>query len=326
MSIRNIGLSLFLGMGLVLLGAQAVQAQTITDVENEIIGNVQTVMDVINEPFSKSMGLFSTLGWNTSPAVFDLVAGPRIEIGVGVGAQLMNLPDLGSLSSMGVTVLPGDVGLDIPTFIPIPFPVATGRIGLMNGLDAGLKVAYFPEVNIPEIGFAAGFTGIGVELRYKFIQGDLLPDVTVAVSYDSMQGSISVATDVDYVLADYQGSGPVTVQSNTPTSYALDWDLQSFGAKVQVGKNLGALYPYASVGFQRHSGTVSSTFDGDFQVDFNGSTNNNFLINVVSASVPIVFEPKFVGGVDFGEGFIWGLVAESNGIDIAANTNFRLRF
>jgi hypothetical protein len=57
-----------------------------------------------------------------------------------------------------------------------------------------------------------------------------------------------------------------------------------------------------------------------------GDATDYPLPSVVRSSAPIVFEPKFVGGIEFGTGFVWGLLGESNGIDIAGSTNFRLRF
>jgi hypothetical protein len=50
------------------------------------------------------------------------------------------------------------------------------------------------------------------------------------------------------------------------------------------------------------------------------------VINADRTSSPVLFEPKFVLGLDVGEGFKWGLLFESNGVDIAGGTSFKGRF
>src|SRR5581483_11465053 len=50
----------------------------------------QNLTNYINSRFSGSMGFFTTLGWNTPTQVFDLLSGPRVELGVGLGADLIN--------------------------------------------------------------------------------------------------------------------------------------------------------------------------------------------------------------------------------------------
>ncbi|HTC19254.1 MAG TPA: hypothetical protein VK859_00295, partial [bacterium] len=103
-----------------------------------------------------------------------------------------------------------------------------------------------------------------------------------------------------------------------------NWDTKSFGAQLQVGKDLGIVFPFAAVGFQRNSGSISSVMDGNGTVTVTTPTPVN--LNVTSSAPPVYFEPKFVLGLDFGVGLHWAIVGESNGTDIAGSTSFRLQF
>jgi hypothetical protein len=290
-----------------------------------ITSDAQVILDTLNDPFAKGMGFFSSLGWNTPPVIFDFKDGPRVEVGVGLGAQLINLPDLSALTA-GVTYLDPGATVNIPTFLPLPFPVATARVGLFNGLDVGGKFTYIPAFDLSAIGIdvAADLTGFGFDVRFKVVDDPLLPTIAVGGSYDVMKGNVTVSTDVNQ---DFNVNGVDDGHVDGTASYALDWDLQSFGAKVIVGKDLAGFYPFGSIGFQRNSGSVTSTFSGlTTTLDAPGSGTPMALAAVVSAQTPVLFEPKFVLGIDVGEGFKWGLLFESNGVDIAGGTSFKGRF
>jgi len=79
------------------------------------------------------------------------------------------------------------------------------------------------------------------------------------------------------------------------------------------------------VGFERHSGYVSSAATANVATTVDGNPDSR-IIAVVSSGTPVVFEPKFVLGFDIGEGFHWGVTGESNGTDIAASTSLRAQF
>src|SRR5260221_8211311 len=111
------------------------------DFINQMNGDYLTISDYINGQFAKSMGFFSTLGWNTPPGVYDLLAGPRVEVGVGAGADIVALSNLNNLSLQALLV---SANVSIPAVVPIPFPFATARVGLLNGLDVGFKLSYLP--------------------------------------------------------------------------------------------------------------------------------------------------------------------------------------
>jgi len=250
-----------------------------------------------------------------------------VEVGVGLGADFIAVPGLNNLSLLAAS---GKDNLNIPSVVPIPFPVGTARVGLMNGLDLGLRLSILPQINLPDFGFAANYTGWGLDLRYKILDGLQLPTVTVDVSWDRMNGNMAFTTKVSQ-----SGSYPDTHDSTTYNAnlsstsvYSLNWDVRSLGAKIMVGKNLGMIFPYVGVGFQRNSGSVSSSMSSAGTVDVTGGSSSSAAANftVATSAVPTVFEPKFVAGFDLGEGFKWSVVGESNGADIAGSTSFGVQF
>ncbi len=312
-------------LGLTFSAVEKVQAQVTQDFINQAQADYQTIDNYVNSQFAKSLGFYTTLGWNTPPGVFDILTGPRVELGIGAGADFMTLNSLKNLNLGAVNV---SSNFSLPSSVPLPFPVITGRVGLMNGLDLGLKLNYLPLVSLPDVGFAANFFGWGLDLRYKILDGIYVPTVTVGVSWDDMQGSFSLVTNINqsstYVDPNTSTSHSISVSGTN--HYTLNWDTKSFGAKLEVGKDLGVAFPFAAIGFQRNSGNVSSVFagNGSFTVDGGGSTPINLL--ALNNASPVYFEPKFVVGLDFGAGLHWAVVGESNGTDIAGSTSFRVQF
>jgi hypothetical protein len=235
-----------------------VDATPADDFVTDMKSDYHLIADTVNAPFAKSLGFFSTLGWSTPPGVFDFMAGPHIEVGLGAGADLINLPSLDKLTTLASAA---NQNIDLPGFVPVPFPVGTARVGLMNGLDLGLKVLYLPDISLA--GFAANYTGWGLDLRYKILDGSAaLPTVTAGISWDNMDGNISIITGINQTGSYVDSHNSTTYNDlslSSTSTYALAWNVKSFGAHVDVGKDLGILYPFVSVGFQRNSGSVSST-------------------------------------------------------------------
>ncbi len=327
MKIRKPFKKLTLSLALVFLGFPPLASYAATpsqDFDAQAKIDFQSISDYINGQFARTMGFYSTLGWNNPPGVYDLMAGPRVEVGVGAGADLVSLSSLAGLP-MGALLVSSNIS--VPSVFPIPYPIGTLRVGLMNGLDAGLRLSIIPNINLPDFGFAANVTGWGLDLRFKILDGSYLPTLTGVVSWDVMNGGFSISSKVQQT-SNYNdpnaGSVPVTMTGTD--AYAQNWNVKSFGAKIMVGKDLGMIFPFGAVGFQRHSGTVSSAFSVSGTQDVNGSGAAAFSYLITSSSSPVVFEPKFVVGFDMGEGFHWGVVGESNGIDIAGSTSFRLEF
>ena len=96
-----------------------------------------------------------------------------------------------------------------------------------------------------------------------------------------------------------------------------------------VGKSLGILYPFAGIGFQRNSGSITSTLTGSFKASLGGSEPDTYFNpSAVSSGAPVVLEPKYVLGLNFGAGLGWQwiVLGESNGTDIAGSTSFAVVF
>jgi len=296
---------------------------------DQMLSDYQSISNYINGQFAKSMGFYSTLGWNTTPGTFDFLAGPRFDAGVGVGADLVSLSDLSGLP-LGALLVSANVNL--PSIFPIPFPVGTFRVGLMNGLDAGFRLSIIPDINLSDFGFAANSTGWGLDLRFRILEGVQVPTLTGVVSWDTMNGKFSINTTVNQTATFSDSGTPYDDSLTGNTTFTESWNLKSFGAKLMAGKDLGMIYPFCAVGFQRNSGDVSSNISGTVTehltsggVEQAGSPSTITLTTLAQSS-PVVFEPKFMLGFDMGEGFHWGVVAESNGVDIAGSTSFRVQF
>ena len=75
-----------LALSLVLLGFGRALASPEGDFQNQAQGDYQTIVNYVDAQFAKSMGFITTLGWNTPPSVFDILSGPRVEVGIGGGA------------------------------------------------------------------------------------------------------------------------------------------------------------------------------------------------------------------------------------------------
>ena len=314
---------------LTLLGMGQAMASPEGDFQNDAQADYRTIVNYVDAQFAKSMGFITTLGWNTPPGVFDIVSGPRVEVGVGGGVDLMGLPNLNNLSLGAVNL---GSNFNIPAVVPFPLPDITGRVGLANGLDLGLKFLYLPQISLSDLGFNANFFGWGLDLRYKILDGVYLPTVTVGVSLDSMQGSFNISTAINQTSSYYDPNTTLTYNNINFTGtndYTLNWNTRSFGAQVQFGKDLNVIYPFAAIGFQRNSGTITSTMTGKGNITIPPpGSNTPTAVNVTATTTeaPVYFEPKFVVGLDFGAGLHWAVVGESNGTDIAGTTSFRVQF
>jgi hypothetical protein len=290
-----------------------------------------TVSTFINSQFAPNLGLFSTLGWNTPPNIFQFtnITGPKFSIGVGVGADFFKISD----TPLNLSVLnnsdetnPGQqlnqslqsVGLP---GLPIPFPFATLRVGLFDGLDVGFRYTELPNISASSSSFdvAAKYSGYGFDLRYKLLASHGLPDLTMGVHWNTLNGNIILGASTSQIST-YE-SYPTTVTGTA--TYNESWNINDFGPEVQLGYNLaGILYPYIGVGFERYSGNVTANLTGNVNVT-NSSGSVPIPLGLVNSQPPTVIEPKYTIGLDIG-GF-WTTVFESNGTIIAGDTSFRIQ-
>jgi len=305
--------------------------QDTVDFENIVSSDFLSIASFVNGPFVNSMGFYTSLGWDVPPTVYDLVSGPHFELSVGAGADFISLPNLNNLTAL--SVVSATSNLSLPSGIPLPYPVATLRLGLFNGFDAGFRYTYLPEISAAGVG--GNFTGWGIDLRYKLFEGMELPTVTLSTSYDSNSGNFSVdtgsvnQTGINYTDSNNGHNYPNASLSGSST-YALNWTTRSMGIKIMVGKSLGIFYPFGAIGVQRNSGTITSSLTGSYIANLNGGTETATPFNPsgVSAGAPVVLEPKYVLGFTLGGGMgiDWSVVGESNGTDIAGSTSFALLF
>jgi hypothetical protein len=306
------------------------QASDTSDfINNEVYPDFQSIANFMNAPFVNSLGFYTSLGRDSTPTVYDLMLGPHFSISVGAGADFISLPNTNNLN---LPYISASSTLSLPAGIPLPYPVINARLGLFNGFDAGFRYTYLPAVSVA--GVAGNFTGWGLDLRYKLFDGTELPTVTLSTSFDTMSGSFSVNTsnisETGITYTDPNSGNTYNNASFSGTSnYTLNWMTRTVGAKITVGKSLGILYPFAGIGFQRNSGTVTSTFGGNFTVNLGGTepaTSANSPQS--SAGSPVVLEPAFTLGLKLGGGlgFEWLFLGESNGTDIAGSTSLGLLF
>jgi len=108
--------------------------------------------------------------------------------------------------------------------LPIPFPVLTGRLGLFSGLDIGFRYTTLPAITIA--GVNANYSGWGLDLRCKILDGLELPTVTLGMGYDTLNGTVSVATNVNQnsTYTDPSDSSVYNVTVSGLTTYALNWN------------------------------------------------------------------------------------------------------
>ncbi len=312
----------------------AAQAQT----------DFQNVSTFINNQFAPNLGFFSTLGWNTPPTVFNWtsVSGPHIEVGAGVGADFfkissapltLNVLTNSSESNPGQELNNAIQGVGLPG-LPVPYPFATIRLGLFEGLDIGFRYTEIPSVavNTSTYNVTAHYTGYGFDLRYKLIQGHDLPNLTMGVHWNTLNGNISLGASANQTST-YTDSGStydVNVAGNA--IYDESWKINDFGPELTMGYNLlGILYPYAGIGFERYSGSVSANLQGSVTVtastrppDPPGSSQANVPMNYVNTQAPATTEVHYLVGVDILS--FWSVVGEANGPAESLNTSFRMQF
>lgn len=315
-------------------------AQVAAQFSQSATNDFGTVSTFINSQFAPNLGLFSTLGWDTPPNIFQItnVIGPKFSLGVGVGADFFKIAD----TPLNLSVLNNDPDASNPgqqlnqslknvglPGLPIPFPFATLRIGLIDGLDIGFRYTELPNISASSSSFnvAAKYTGYGFDLRYKLLATHGLPDLTMGIHWNTLNGSIALGGSANETDPDYQG---YTAVVNGTATYTESWNINDFGPEVQLGYNLaGILYPYIGVGFERYSGRVTSTMSGTVNAQLTNNTipaetaSTNIPLSLANGQPPTVIEPKYTVGLDIGS--FWTTVFETNGTIIAGDTSFRIQ-
>jgi hypothetical protein len=343
--------SLYLWVFLALAGvvpqiswAQTPAQQAANDFAAQAAQDFQNVSTFVNSQFAPNLGFLSTLGWNTPPTVFnwDSVTGPHIAIGVGVGADFFKISDTplhlsvlnnNSETNPGQQLNQSLQGAGLPG-LPVPYPFANIRVGLIEGLDIGFRYTEIPTiaVNSSSYNINAHYTGYGFDLRYKLIQGHNLPNLTMGVHWNTLNGEIALGASANQ-SGDYTDPNSHVTFATTVTGNAIydeSWSVNDFGPELTLGYNvLGILYPYAGIGFERYSGSVSATLRGSATVTADtipstGPMSANIPLNYINAQEPTTFEPHYLVGVSLLS--FWNFVGEANGPSESLNTSFQLAF
>jgi hypothetical protein len=308
-------------LAFLLLVATTSQAAVTDDYLRDITADYNRISDSLNSQLARSFGFYASLGWMDGPGGLDLLKGPRVEFGGGVGVDLAKVDS----TSIPLGVLSPDSNVDIPSTLPLPYPVWHARVGVLKGLDIGFRGTGLPRIQKEQISVAN--RGFGFALRYLAIHGLKYPDVSVQATWDFMKGDVSFATDVDQATPYTSGGTTYNGTIQGTTLYQEIWNVRSFGLKVMVGKSVGIFHPYAALGFQRHAGEVTSKLWLDLTGTIEGVGGSAERLSAVltrSAEPPIT-QPKYMVGFELGSGFYWSNLFETNGHDYAVATGFRAK-
>jgi hypothetical protein len=288
----------------------------------------QLITRNLNRTFAGNSGFFTSLGWNSPSSGFELLLGPRMELGIDLGADFVSFP---SFASLPLGALRSTSIVTMPSNLPAPYTALTGRVVLFHNFDAGVRMTYLPVVNFADTGITTNFIGLGFEARYKILEGVGFPDISLGLSWDTQAGNFSKTSGVNQASTYTDPTSglvyDVSVVGNS--LYSMKWDVRSLGVKMVLGKDLGAAYPFIAVGFQTNTGTVSSNLSGPVTATLSGPPGGGTStpdITSSSSTIPVDTEPKFAIGIDTGRGFHWTLVGESNGTDVAVDMSFRAQF
>jgi hypothetical protein len=306
------------------LWATPAWSDVMADYTRDITADYDRISDTLNSDLGRVFGFYSTLGWNDGPSGLDLIKGPHVEFGGDVGADFVKIHS----KDVPLTVLSPDSNVDIPSSLPLPFPVWHARVGIWKGLDFGFRATGYPRIEKNQVSTAN--RGLGFALRYNAIHGLTLPDVSVQVTWDRMRGDASFSTDVNQQAPYNDGGATYTGSVSGQTIYREIWDVHSFGVKVMVGKSVGIFHPYGAVGIQRSAGSIQSNLGLDLNGTLTDSSNMTTSLpplqkTLARSAVPPITQPKYMVGFELGEGFYWSNLFETNGRDYAVSTGFRAK-
>jgi hypothetical protein len=325
MKTRRTPLRTVLGLLLLLGGVGRGAAATANDAFlADLNRDYDVLASYLNGELARTFGFYATLGWPTGPKVLDAVKGPRAQVGIGAGVDLVKV----DLDAVSLEALAAESNIDFPSTLPLPFPVWHGKIGLLRGLDFGLRATGYPRIQKDD--FSTANRGLGFEVRLQALHGPTVPDVSVNLSWDRMQGDVYIYTEVDQQSPYEDGGSSYTATVTGDSVYMNAWDVRSFGLKVMVGRSLGLFHPFGALGIQRHAGRVDSRLTAEVDETLRDSggvvvgTPTHVSLDLRRSAEPPVTQPKFILGFELGTGFRWSNLFETNGVDKAFATGFRL--
>jgi len=188
-------------------------------------------------PFAASAGL----DWSNA-YVGPLFGGDFPYLHGGVGGAI------------GVTTLPGEavtplfqaMGLDGVEVFPMPYAVATLRLGgIILPFDFGLKAGFLPEEYATQVaeGYRFRYQNLGFDVRYSLMKGSFwLPDISAGGGIHYLQIGVARDTENQYF---WDGSETLSIEN---AKINLEMQATVIEAKAQISKTFFFLVtPYAGV-------------------------------------------------------------------------------
>ena len=298
---------------LLLSFAGAVWAQDVTTLDDYRGGFENFV-----EEFPKSLPMNSTVGLNWSDAYIGQLLAVPPSFGVGVTTGVTTIP------FRAFDNLFGDLDVDVPSEISnfdavgIPFPAyaVDGRIGgFVLPFDVGVKFGTLPGGM--DVGDASvEYTLFGADVRYAILeQGVVLPDLSVAVGYNRLNGEISVPTGFGRLEIAEVPNDP-----NNPDSRAsialeepnldFDWGANVFDFRAQVSKKVLFIEPHFGLGAALGTADASAGLTTDVLID-EGSGYNE----ATDATIERLKDAADAAGVSLPDDF------DNTGLGVSSNVD-----
>lgn len=199
---------------------------------------------------------------------------------VGMHEPTMNLRGLGDFS-IGLNL--ANVGLwsgfdqvgtgmefvqfedKLPPILPAPVVGASFRFGVLDDLDVGVRINFFPDFEQKPNGLiiGAGMLDAGLSVRYRAVEANGgVPEVWVALAGNYFSGRLLVGKDFDLPF-DFSADDGTRVAGNLNLSGApvLGWDLWQVSPELRVAWKLGWFHPYFGVAADLTFGHIDAGLD-----------------------------------------------------------------
>jgi hypothetical protein len=215
----------------------------------------------------------ATIGNNWSDAYIGNF--PHFGVGVAVGATMIPVASLSDLfasiaDDLSIPAELANLGL------PIPAAALSAKLGgFILPFDIGLKGMILPESvtsSLLSAGISADYTLLGGNLRFGIIKSNLLlPDVSIGLGYNRLDGSISMPLGIEGQSFTF---GTHTLAVTDPT-LQFDWGTDSFDLTLQVSKKILFLEPYVGAGYSLGKSSVKGGIASELLYDGVAITEDN---------------------------------------------------
>lgn len=278
------------------------------------------------EEFSKSLPMNSTIGLNWSDAYIGQLMRVPPNFGVGITAGVTTIPyrafeDL--FDDLGVAI-PGEISDFSAVGVPFPAYAIDARIGgFILPFDVGLKFGTLPggvdfgDANVE-------YTMFGADVRYAVMEQGigLKPDVSLALGYNRLNGSIAVPSGLGQIQIAEVPTGP-----STTTTLALDepdlefdWGANVFDLRAQASKKILFIEPHIGLGAAFGLADSSAGLFTTVYTDDNSNGSLDTGEELTDAEIQQIKEAAAAQGVALPEDF------DQTGLGVSSNVNtFALR-